>query len=254
MPSKRLVAGVLLDVAEHLGVGLATEKRHRRAAWRRRSASRARGSCRSRHRRGRPPRAQPRNAATAIQKSNRVTRYRRRSSGMSIIPNTTASMMIAASTAFGSSENSGASTTSVAENERTCDEGRHRCARPGRLVERAGREAGRHRHSLEHAGSDVRHPLRDRLLIDVDAIPMPGRKRPRITRGLREADQQQRHRRDHDHREVVADDVVVREHPAPAARAGRRRRARRRGAQVEERRCQESADDQHERARNRGHA
>ena len=32
---------------------------------------------------------------------------------MSIIPNTTASMMIALSTAFGSSENSGASTSSV---------------------------------------------------------------------------------------------------------------------------------------------
>ena len=61
-----------------------------------------------------PAESTPRTAATAIQKSNRVTRYRRRSSGRSIIPNTTASMMIAASTAFGSCENSGASTISVA--------------------------------------------------------------------------------------------------------------------------------------------
>ena len=49
----------------------------------------------------------------ATQKSNGVTRYRRFSSGMSIIPKTTASMMTAASTAFGNSENSGASTTRV---------------------------------------------------------------------------------------------------------------------------------------------
>ena len=52
-------------------------------------------------------------AATAIQKSNRVTRCSRRSSGTSIIPNTTASMITAARTAFGRSENSGASTISV---------------------------------------------------------------------------------------------------------------------------------------------
>ena len=49
----------------------------------------------------------------AIQKSNGVTRRSRRNSGRSIIPNTTASMMTAPSTAFGRSENSGASTISV---------------------------------------------------------------------------------------------------------------------------------------------
>ena len=52
-------------------------------------------------------------AVAATQKSKRLTRRRRRSSGMSIIPKTTASMMIAARTAFGRSEKSGASTMSV---------------------------------------------------------------------------------------------------------------------------------------------
>ena len=52
-------------------------------------------------------------ATIAIQKSNRCTRASRRSAATSIIPMTTASMMIAASTAVGSPENSGASSTSV---------------------------------------------------------------------------------------------------------------------------------------------
>ena len=55
----------------------------------------------------------PRTAAIAIQKSNRFTRRSRRNSARSIIPNTTASMMIAARTAFGSSENRGANRISV---------------------------------------------------------------------------------------------------------------------------------------------
>ena len=49
----------------------------------------------------------------AIQKSNGFTRRNRRNSARSIIPNTTASMMIAARTALGSSENRGASRISV---------------------------------------------------------------------------------------------------------------------------------------------
>ena len=52
-------------------------------------------------------------AVAATQKSKGLTRRRRRSSGMSIIPKMTASMMIAPSTAFGRSENSGASATRV---------------------------------------------------------------------------------------------------------------------------------------------
>ena len=47
-------------------------------------------------------------AATAIQKSKGCTRRRRRISGTSIIPITTASMINAASTGLGRSENSGA--------------------------------------------------------------------------------------------------------------------------------------------------
>ena len=53
-------------------------------------------------------------AAAATQKSKRVTRYRRRSSATSIMPNTTASMITAPSTAVGRSENKGASTSRVA--------------------------------------------------------------------------------------------------------------------------------------------
>ena len=123
---------------------------------------------------------------------------------MSIIPKTTASMMTAASTAFGSSENSGASTIRVASTSATGDERGDRRSCPGGLVQRAGREAGRHRHALEDAGADVRHPLRHRFLVDVDPVPVPGRERPRVACGLREADQQQRHRGDHDHRRGCA--------------------------------------------------
>ena len=60
-----------------------------------------------------PAESTPTIAATAIQKSNRVTRYSRRSSRTSIIPNTTASMITAARTGFGRSEKSGARKSSV---------------------------------------------------------------------------------------------------------------------------------------------
>jgi hypothetical protein len=60
-----------------------------------------------------PDERTPTIAATAIQKSNRATRFRRRISGTSIMPNTTASMITAPSTALGSCENSGARTSSV---------------------------------------------------------------------------------------------------------------------------------------------
>ena len=60
-----------------------------------------------------PAESTPTRAATAIQKSNLDTRRRRQNSFRSIMPNTTASMMMAASTAFGSSEKSGARKSSV---------------------------------------------------------------------------------------------------------------------------------------------
>jgi hypothetical protein len=50
-------------------------------------------------------------------KSNGATRRNRRSSATSIIPNTTASMITAASTAFGSCENSGANASSVSRTQ-----------------------------------------------------------------------------------------------------------------------------------------
>ena len=52
-------------------------------------------------------------AAMAIQKSKRCTLARRRISGTSIMPMTTASMIKAASTGLGRSENRGARKTSV---------------------------------------------------------------------------------------------------------------------------------------------
>ena len=55
----------------------------------------------------------PAMAAMAIQKSKRCTLARRRISGRSIMPMTTASMIKAASTGLGSFENSGASTSRV---------------------------------------------------------------------------------------------------------------------------------------------
>ncbi len=55
----------------------------------------------------------PSKAAIATQKSKRWTRASRLISGRFIIPITTASVMTAASTGFGRSENSGASTSRV---------------------------------------------------------------------------------------------------------------------------------------------
>ena len=148
---------------------------------------------------------------------------------MSIIPKTTASMMIAPRTAFGRSEKSGASAISVRSDETAGDERRERCAGAGRLVERAGGQARRDRHPAERPGRDVGHALRDGLLIDVDAVAVPGRERPGVAGGLREADQQQPGRGREDRRVVVREDVERPAGPAWAGRGARRRRARHRG-------------------------
>ena len=148
---ERLVAGVLVEVAEDLGPGLPAEQRHRRPSSRRRRASRARARPRSPRRRARPTESTPTIAATATQKSNRVTRWRRRSSATSIMPNTTASMITAPSTAFGRSENSGARTSRVASTRPPVTSEASRRPRARGLVQRAGRQAGRDRHALEHA-------------------------------------------------------------------------------------------------------
>ena len=60
-----------------------------------------------------PKASVPMIAATAIQKSKRLTRYIRRISGRFIMPITTASMISAPSTGLGSWENNGASTSRV---------------------------------------------------------------------------------------------------------------------------------------------
>ena len=171
-----------------------------------------------------PAESTPTTAAAAIQKSKRLTRYRRRSSGTSIIPKTTASMMIAASTAFGSWEKSGASATRVRITNPPVASEAIGAARPRRLVERARRQARRDRHPLEDAGGRVRHPLRDRLLVDVDAVAVADGERARVAGRLREADQEQARGGGEDGRVVLAG---RRRRPAASARAGRAARARR---------------------------
>ena len=141
------------------------------------------------------------------------------------MPNTTASMITAPSTALGRSENSGARTSRVASTRPAGHERGDLRPRARRLVQRAGREAGRHRHPLEHARAHVRHPLSHGLLVHVDAVAMPRRERPRIARGLGEPDQQQRHGRDGDGRVVVADQPEVGQLRGREARAARRRPA-----------------------------
>ena len=77
------------------------------------------------------------------------------------------------------------------EHERAGDQRRERRAGAGRLVERAGGQARRDGHPAERPGRDVGHALRDGLLVDVDAVAVPRRERPRVAGGLREADQEQ---------------------------------------------------------------
>ena len=73
-PGKRLVVGVLVEVAEHLRPRLATEQWHGRAASRRRSASRATATMPITTPGSTPADSTPTIAATAIQKSKRFTR------------------------------------------------------------------------------------------------------------------------------------------------------------------------------------
>ena len=135
-------------------------------------------------------------AATATQKSNRLTRKSRRISGRSIMPITTASMMSAASTGFGRSEKSGARTSSVSRTVTPGVSDASPVRAPGVVVERARRQARRDRHPLEEPGPGVGESLRDRLLVDVDLVAVLGGERPRVAGGLGEADQHQRDRRD----------------------------------------------------------
>lgn len=59
------------------------------------------------------------------------------------------------------------------------------------VVEGTRGQTRRNRHALKEPGTRICHALGDRLLIDVDAIPVLGSERPRVARRLRESDQNQ---------------------------------------------------------------
>ena len=153
-----------------------------------------------------PAESTPTMAATAIQKSNRVTRYSRRSLDVDHPEHD------------GVDDHGGEDRLREIREERRKEEQRQQdeCAgdqrrqrrpRPRRLVQRARGEARRDGHALERPRPDVGHALSHRLLVDVDGVLVPGRERARVTGGLREPDEQQRDRGDGDRHDVVADEV-----------------------------------------------
>ena len=174
-----LVVRVLVELAEHLRARLATQDRHRRAgrdvdepdqrehhpdddAERARRPTGRRRSPRSRSR--------SRTASPGGAVGTRAT---------SIIPNTTASMMIAASTALGSSENSGASRISVAiDDRRRWRATRRASSRPADSFSELADRLVETGIPWNTPGADVRHALGDGLLVQVDAIAMPRRRTP----------------------------------------------------------------------------
>ena len=99
--------------------------------------------------------------------------------------------------------------------------------------------------------ADVRHALRDRLLVDVDAVAVAGGERARVAGRLREADQEQPERGDEDRRVVLLEDVDAgqRRRGQAARHVADERDAVR--AEVEQPRREQPADDEHERARAR---
>ena len=118
---------------------------------------------------------------------------------------------------------------------------------PGGFVQRARRQARRHGHALEEAGADVRHSLGNRLLVEVDPIPMPRRECLGIARGLGEPDQQEREGRDRDRREVLRHDIDrwhLRKRQASRHGANQRDSLR---SQVEKNGADQPADDEDER-------
>ena len=165
------------------------------------------------------------------------------------MPKTTASMMIAASTAFGSCEKSGASATRVRiTSPPVASEAIGLRAPADSLSELADRlvETGI---PWKAPDGDVRHPLRDRLLVDVDAVAVADGERAGVAGRLREADQEQAGGGREDGRVVLLEDVE------PGQR--RRRQAARHvpderdtvRAEVEQPRGQQARDDEHEGAR-----
>jgi hypothetical protein len=64
----------------------------------------------------------------------------------------------------------GAEGEHTGKNEKTAEHARHLAACPGLKVDRRTREGPRGGVSAEHAGGDVRHPLPDQLLVDVEVL------------------------------------------------------------------------------------
>ena len=165
------------------------------------------------------------------------------------MPNTTASMMIAASTAFGSWEKSGASATRVRSTSPPVTRDAIGLRAPAdSLSELADRlvETGM---PWKAPDADVRHPLRDGLLVDVDAVAVADGERAGVAGRLREADQEQAGGGHEDGRVVLLEDVEPgqrRRRQAARHRPDERDTVR---AEVEQPRGQEARDHEHERAR-----
>ena len=157
-------------------------------------------------------------------------------------------MITAPSTAFGSCENTGASTISVAITSPPVVSEATR-VRARRLVQRAGRQARGHGHPLEHAGPDVRHPLRDRLLVDIDPIPMPRGEGSARPRGLGIPDQQQCRRRDANRGEVIPHEREIWQRWRRAAAGHVPDERHSVGTEVEHGRCEQPRGHEHQRAR-----
>ncbi len=153
----------------------------------------------------------PTMAATAIQKSNLFTRASRRISGTFIMPMTTASVIRAASTGLGRFEKRGARNSSVSRTV-TPDVSE---ARPVLAPEWSFSELADRLVETGMPWNSPRAHVCDRLgyglLVDVDLVGVLGRERPRITRGLGEADQEQGHRRECNGAHVVPHQLTVRE-------------------------------------------
>ena len=179
--------------------------RHRRPGRDVDQPERATARCRRRRRAARPTESTPRSAAMAIQKSNALHPAKPAELGEVDHPEHDRIDDDRGQDRLGQLGEQGREQDQRAEDERAGGERGDRRPRPGRLVQRARRQARRDRHPLEDAGPEVGHPLGDRLLVEVDAIAVLRGERLGVAGGLGEPDQQQREGRDDDRREVFAD-------------------------------------------------
>ncbi len=244
---------VLVEVAEDLRPGLAAEQRHRRSrrdvdepAERQHDPDDDTGQHAGRRarRRSPPPRSRSRSAPRGAGGAAPAT---------SIMPNTTASMITAPEHGLGQLREQRARTSSVAD----APARRSRARRPACALPRS-RSASWPRGSSRPASPGTRPaptfaiPCADRLLVDVDAVAVPRGEGPRVAGGLGEPDQQQRDGGDGD------DPEYGRSTSSASGQLGRGQSARHVAderdavcAEVEQRRREQAARDEHERA---GHA